>query len=478
MKKVFLDNLPRLKSKGANKGKIDWKNSVGFKVKFRYQDIDGEIEIIEWHKDDIIIIKYKNRTFKTTTCTLNKGSIGRIVGKKTRDFKIEIGTHFKDDKRDLIITDREYRNRVDNKGNNKYYRYTCNNCGWSDGWTVESNLVKGKGCACCSPSPKVVISGLNSAWDTDRWLVDLGVSKEDAKKLTKSSGKKIVVKCPDCGREKITSINHIYTYKTISCICNTNYSYPEKFMYSILKQLSVDFKTQYSPSYIKPKRSDFYLPNYRLVVEMDGRLGHRGGIVHSKSKQTLKELVELDDWKDEQHLKHGKRVIRINCFKSDMCYIKNSILNSELFNIFDFSKVDWLKCEEFALKNIVKEVCNYWNKKEDWETTKDLADVFEFDSTTIRNYLKKGMKLGWCIYDGKKEADKNNNRADGRNKKRCSKAVEVFKDRKSFGIFESTAELERQSEKIFGIRLDHSKIGMVANGQRNHHKGYTFKYVE
>ena len=41
LRKVFLDELPR------NKSTIDWCNSVGMKVKFVYDDIEGEIEIKE-----------------------------------------------------------------------------------------------------------------------------------------------------------------------------------------------------------------------------------------------------------------------------------------------------------------------------------------------------------------------------------------------------------------------------------------------
>ena len=36
MRKVYLDNLPRMNNKT-----ISWKNSVGFKIKFEYDDIVG-----------------------------------------------------------------------------------------------------------------------------------------------------------------------------------------------------------------------------------------------------------------------------------------------------------------------------------------------------------------------------------------------------------------------------------------------------
>lgn len=48
MRKVFLENLPRWE-KGEGKGKIgtiNWSKSIGSKVRFVYEDIEGEVEIV------------------------------------------------------------------------------------------------------------------------------------------------------------------------------------------------------------------------------------------------------------------------------------------------------------------------------------------------------------------------------------------------------------------------------------------------
>ena len=54
-----------------------------------------------------------------------------MSNKKTIEFKVEIGQIFKDDKRDIVITNREYRKEKHGKSmvNVKYYKYTCNICG-------------------------------------------------------------------------------------------------------------------------------------------------------------------------------------------------------------------------------------------------------------------------------------------------------------------------------------------------------------
>lgn len=52
MRKVFLDDLPRKEGIGALKGKqvIDWKGSIGCKVRFIYDDIEDKIEIKDYNK--------------------------------------------------------------------------------------------------------------------------------------------------------------------------------------------------------------------------------------------------------------------------------------------------------------------------------------------------------------------------------------------------------------------------------------------
>ena len=57
MKKVFLDNLPIKKGKGRY---IDWKNSVGYKVDFVYEDIKGELKIIDYNGMYLTIEKNNN----------------------------------------------------------------------------------------------------------------------------------------------------------------------------------------------------------------------------------------------------------------------------------------------------------------------------------------------------------------------------------------------------------------------------------
>jgi hypothetical protein len=249
-------------------------------------------------------------------------------------------------------------------------------------------------------------------------------------------------------------------------------------MFNILEQLKIDFKTEYSPEWIKPMRYDFYfkLYNQEYIIEMDGGLGH-GNIIHSKSNKTKEETLKIDNYKDEQAKLHSIEIIRIDCQKSELEYIKNSILNSGLDKIYNLKKIDWNKCEEFALSNRVKEICEL--KKNNPElTTVEIGEIMRLNRNTVLKYLTKGSKIwNWVNYDGTEERTKAMNKAWNISSKICGKQVEIFKEGKSLGVFNNCHELSRQSEELFNIKLDFSAISRVCRNKKKQYKGYTFKYI-
>lgn len=467
MRKVFLDELPR-----KNKY-INWKQSVGYVVRFIYNDIEGELEVLDYEpKGQKLLLGYNNNKHNIRTSDFIRCKLGRIVGCVCGDFKYDINDEFDN----IIIIDKEFRarrrnyNRIEKQ---KWYKYHCNICNNED-WIEESNIKKGQRCnVCCSASQKV-LKGYNDIATTDPWMIDLGVSVEDAETHTHSSGKRIVVKCPHCEKEKEIVISSIYNEKSIGCSCGDGVSYSEKFIISLLDQLNIQYI--HDGYYIENKRYDFYLQDYRCIIETHGIQHYKQTTRKGNRVRSLTEEQRNDKYKKQLALNNGiDKYIVLDCRESNLEHIKNSIMNSELLNLFNLSKVDWLKCEEFALSNQVEKVCEYWNNKEEWETTTDLANKFNLSITTIRRYLKQGYKLGWCTdYNPDDELKKAYKFAI----KSTAKPVKVFKSDKLLGIYPSVSELSRQSEEIFGVKLSSSKIGLVCNGKRNHHKGFTFKYVE
>lgn len=459
IRKVFLDDLPHKDGMGSNKGKqvVNWISSIGHKVKFIYEDIEGWIEVVDY-KENYLDIKYLDKAiFKISTASFRKCGLGTLLGKITIDFKIEVGQVFKDDKRDIVIIDREYRIiRLDDGRtvNEKWCKYHCNKCEY-EGYILETLLLARKtGCSC------------NSIVNIAPWMIKYfqgGI--DEAKLYAYGSGKYIYPICPDCGRvkDKAIQIKRIYVEHSIGCSCSDGKSYPNKFSYSLLEQLNKVYEfdyleREYSPEWIGRRSFDNYFTHNgrEYILEMDGGW-HK--IDNKLSGQTKEESLAIDTYKDKMAKEHGIEVIRINCEKSNLEFIKNSMFSSDLNKLFDLNKIDWLKCEEFALSNLVKIACDYKRVSPNI-TTKEIGKIMELNYGTIRDYLKKGKIQGWCEY------------IPGYKKK-----VEISKEGISLGIFPSVSELVRNSEELFGVKLNAGAISLICLGKRNRHKGYTFQYI-
>jgi hypothetical protein len=193
-----------------------------------------------------------------------------------------------------------------------------------------------------------------------------------------------------------------------------------------------------------------------------------------------------------------------------------------------------VQCEELALNNRVKEASDLWNSG--IHNITQISILMGMEKSTIKKYINKGLKIGWNNYDGKLEHIKSANRNRIKYKVKCletgdvfesyheldrkselifgvkldfrsiaracddgnwykgfhfikinevnkknenhnGKQIEIFKDNISLGIFPSCAELERQSEKLFGVKLNRGKMSAVCTNKRKTHKGFTFKYI-
>jgi very-short-patch-repair endonuclease len=495
MRKVFLDDLPRKEYRG--KIVFDWKKSLGYKIKFIYDNLEGWIEIINYFEDGIILLKYNNKEHKIKSGNFTRCQLGIIIGMITSEFKIEIGQTFKDEKRDITITDREYRIRYD-KNNNKYkdrwYRYTCNKCGWTEGWIVESALIRkrGTGCSCCAGY--TLVEGINDIPTVAPWLIPYFQSGYDEAKRYNKWGHGninnpkgyIYPICPDCGRVKSKKINisNIYKNKSIGCSCGDGISKPNKMMFNVLEQLNVVFETEYSPKWCKylfkdkyrQGSYDFYfeLNKKKYIIEMDGGFHTKD---NNRNRQTKEESLYIDDEKDRLALEHGIKVIRIDCdyggSTDGVEYIKQNILKDKKINkLFDLSKINWIKVNDFTISNLAKITCQH-KKNNPNLTTGNLMKIMKLGRTAILTYLKQGNGI-WCNYYPKEEMRKSANKSNYKKRK----SIIVLKNGIIVNIFESGTELIEKFKILYGIKLSFGEISKVCSGVRNHHKGYTFKYIE
>ena len=454
------ENKEYLKNVIGVKGKlIDWKNSVDKEIGYEYC-WKGE-----YFKGIIKIIRYEPKSHKVyfegykegiTTDSIIRCNLGGILGFRTLEFKYKI----KDSKNNLTIIDREYKyDKKDRKC--KYYKYKCNICGHED-WISEGNLKKGKGCNACCPSPRKAVLGVNTIWDKTKWMVNLGVSEEDAKKYTPNSTEEIYVKCPDCKRIKKITPHEIYRRRSIYCSCGDGVSYPEKLMEGVLIQLGVKYERQYKADWVNNKVYDFYLLDTNTIIETHGGQHYE----ECSRGRSLKEEQENDKLKEELALSNGiEHYIIIDCRESTLNWVKNNILDSELNELFDLNKVDWNKCEEYALKNKVKEICKYYDMSS--VTISDLIKEFGISRGTIIRYLKKGDELGWCKYNPKEEK----RRGIELSSELSSKPVSQFTlDGEFIKVYPSASEASRQT----GI----CNIGKCCNGKQKTAGGFIWRFAE
>ena len=270
----------------------------------------------------------------------------------------------------------------------------------SMGHTWDSNpasILKGCGCPYCSN--KRILIGYNDIATTSPDILQFMLNQEDGYKYTRWSNKRVDFKCTLCGHvqnRKIASVAH----RGFNCeCCGNGISYPNRFGRSFFDQLPINkYKAEYSPKWAKPYVYDIYFQynGKEYLVEWDGRQ-------HFKESGSfgvpLSEYQTIDIKKDELAKENNVTLIRINCEKSECNYIITNILKSELNNLFDLSKIDWMLCEERAQTNLVKLTCDLWMSG--MRSFEELSKYLHLGNSTVRDYINKGVRLGWCDYDSK-----------------------------------------------------------------------------
>lgn len=470
-----------------SKGKINWKDiriKDTIRIDYIYMNIYNiyNFEVIEEVNKSSIKIKCIETNVEDYIATdkLKNKKIGKFTKDITRDYKYNIGQILCDNKRNLIILDREKRNSIHKKNTYiKWYKCLCNNCGWNECWIEESKIKKGSNCPCCEG--RVCVKGINDIATVRPDLIKYFVNIEDAYTHTLNSNEEVLTRCIDCGYEKLKKICYLSERGFCCNQCTDKISYPNKFLAQFCHQLKElneikEYELEYCPDYLGKKRNDACLTllnEDRIVVEMDGGLGHEGGVQYRKAKRTLEESIRIDNWKEEQNLLHKIKTIRINCFKSEVEYIKSNIINSELNKLFDISKIDWKKCEEFARKNLIKEICilysNYVEEKKDYPSLADFKKFYNisFSNSTISVWLKIGNNIGWCIYKPKIVKPKNS-------KEHCRSKSVICID-----IYNKTNRIwhcARDAEREYGISSNN--ISRYCRGIRKSPKGFLWFFLE
>ncbi|MBU3161349.1 hypothetical protein KPL37_16700 [Clostridium frigoris] len=290
--------------------------------------------------------------------------------------------------------------------NTKAYRYLCLNCSNIDTITAKA-LNRGSDCLVCSH--KKTVTGINDINTTHLHLTTYFCDNTVPFIFSWSTRKKFDVKCPDCGYIKRMRARTINESGFACPICGDGKSWPSKFVMSVLAQLNLKYTLEYYPIWIQSIKKfvvyyDFYIPKFNCIIEVNGpqhtikdfckRLSTK-----SSRRRTLEEEIANDALKKELATNNGiENYIVIDAQRSELDWIKNSILNSELPDLISLENIDWKKCSAFANSTLVISACKLW--MHDLGILK-ICEKLHLSRKTIRIYLKSGAKLGWCNYDSK-----------------------------------------------------------------------------
>jgi hypothetical protein len=91
MRKVFLEDLPRKQGieSNSNKSTIDWYNSVGYIVRFIYDDIEGEIEILNYNsKNYTLTCQHVNKVTDIKTSSFKNSKILKLISRYENNDKL------------------------------------------------------------------------------------------------------------------------------------------------------------------------------------------------------------------------------------------------------------------------------------------------------------------------------------------------------------------------------------------------------
>lgn len=273
------------------------------------------------------------------------------------------------------------------------------------------NMFKYASCPVCSGHR--VLAGYNDLWTLRPDIAMLLKDENEGYIYSVSSHHKTDFICPDCGRVNEQKTIAKVTTRGFRCqFCGDGISYPNKVLRYILHKYAENPKFEWQPEWLKPYKFDGYFTKdgVEYVVEMDGGLGH-GNKTYLQSEQTADETKKVDLLKDSLAANMGIHVIRIDCFYPDVStradFIKDNVLHSKLKTIFNLCSMNWDECFVFAESSFMKKACELYDIG---EKIKDIAQRFDVHISTVRVWLKDGVKLGICSYtkdDAYKRSRKN-----------------------------------------------------------------------
>lgn len=252
-----------------------------------------------------------------------------------------------------------------------------------------------------------LILGETDLWSTHPEIAKQLKDKEIGYTLKAGSNKEVIFVCPICNTEVKARVNRWINGEKKCTKCNDKIPYPEKFIFNLLEQLlKSDFDYQTIYTWAKNKKYDFSLFNKTCIIETHGNQHYDENTMFSDS---LNEVQKNDKLKEQLAKENGiQHYIVLDCRKSELEWIKKSVMESELPILLNFKEddIDWNECHKNSLKSFVYKSCELWNANN--YSVVDIAKMLKVSTPTVRKYLKNGAVLGICNYNPNEEIEKKN----------------------------------------------------------------------
>lgn len=339
-----------------------------------------------------------------------------------------------------------------------FYECMCLKCG--ERYRRYPNHVIGNGCLNCN---KIKSNIPNTA----PWMIPyFQGGYDEANKYKKHSKHKIFPVCPTCGKiqSRKLAINSLYNYGLKCSYCYMSWSFPERFITSLLKQLSVDYIYQPTTEDLKfdgkLKRYDFYIPKYNLIIETHGLQHYETPNLWDKGYSEK----DNDEYKKNLALSNGiKHYVELDCRNSDLKWIRDSVMNSELPNLLNFKEedIDWIKCSQYSNEDKIKEICDDYTNY--YMTSKELCEKYHLAECTLTSYLKIGTLHGWCLHSKKINT--------------YLRPIEILKNGKHIGFYKGIKDASEHFKEDTGEYFHPSRASKALK-ENKLYKCYTIKYVE
>ena len=362
---------------------------------------------------------------------------------------------------------------VNNRSN---INYRCKKCGFIDHARADA-LYTYRPCRNCEGNGWVTY-GVNDFYTLRPDIAKYMEDQELAHKIGLNSDKDVWFICPDCGtRFKNKPVN--VAKSGLSCpSCSSGRSYPNKFMFNVLKNVGINFINEFSDNWTEEYLYDFMfeIKNNKYIIEMDGAFHFED---NPKSGSSVEDALLLDEYKDNLAMDNGYNVIRIDCnylnLNERYKYIKNNILSSKLPQIIDLSTVDFDLCDTLSQKSDFIRICEIYDSG--IHDIDKIREIVGLSYESIIAHLKHSEEIGCSTYN---HTDAMRERNEFRKNKVAQSNGKLLYCNETNEIFYSIASAKR----YYGGNIDSylkgeiEYAGVLDNGTKLHYNRISQKEAD